>query len=406
MIPRIREVHLRNYRSIQRAVVPLSGLTVLVGPNGSGKTNFLDALAFVQECLSTSIDAALHARGGMSVHYGMLPQSQWNPHGVGFRLVMELEPHVVADYAFQLVWGDNARAEVAVEMERCVISINGRETHRFEVKNGTFVTPIPGLRVLLQADRLALYAASAVEEFRPVYDFLIGMRIYSIQPERMREAREISSGLILEPDGANSAGVLRHLQQHFPEQSDRVHGLLQALVPGIKSVRSTPLGGMEMLMFTEQGSIPSSFLPLFPANVSDGTLRMLGLVLAVYQPNTPTVLLIEEPEATIHPAAVDVVMSVLLDAAKRSQVLVTTHSPDVLDYGSLPDGAIRVVAKTDRGTSITPVANASREAIRQRLYSPGELLRSDELNPDIAAAESLSREQDLFGDPVHTFSEA
>lgn len=94
-----------------------------------------------------------------------------------------------------------------------------------------------------------------------------------------------------------------------------------------------------------------------------------------------------------------------LDAAKRSQVVVTTHSPDVLDYGSLPDGAIRVVAKTARGTAIAPVANSSREAIRQRLYSPGELLRSDELNPDLSAAEALSQAEDLFGEPVHAFGE-
>ncbi len=132
---------------------------------------------------------------------------------------------------------------------------------------------------------------------------------------------------------------------------------------------------------------------------------MLGLLLAIYQAATPTVLLIEEPEATIHPAAVDVVMAALLDATKRSQVLVTTHSPDVLDYGSLPDGAIRVVAKTERGTAIAPVADSSREAIREQLYSPGELLRSDELNPDVAMAALLSQSEQLFGEPVHAFGE-
>lgn len=400
MIPRIREVHIRNYRSIQRAVVPLSGFNVLVGPNGSGKTNFLDALAFVQECLSTSIEAALRTRGGMQVRYGFHPPE--SPR-VGLRLLVELGAGTIADYAFELAWPKPGYVEVAEE--RCVISEGGAETHRFEVRAGAFATPIPGLRAAIEPDRLALYAASALEEFRPVYDFLVGMRMYSIQPDWLREFRDPANGVALEPQGGNAAAVLRVLQDRFPDRYQRVCGLLQAVVPEINTVEGATVAARQVLLFVERGRGPDAAMPLFAPDVSDGTLRMLGLLLAAYQPATPSVLLIEEPEATIHPAAVDVVMSVLIDAAKRSQVLVSTHSPDVLDYGSIPDGAIRVVAKTKARTVIAPIANASRDAIRRRLYSPGELLRSDELNPDLSAAESLSREADLFGTPVHTFSE-
>lgn len=399
MIPRIREVHIRNYRSIERAVVPLSGFTVLVGPNGSGKTNFLDALAFVQECLSASIEAALRGRGGMQVRYGFSQPGS----GVGFRLLIELVPSVVADYAFELVWEEGAAVRVAEE--RCVISEEGVERHRFEVKDGVFLTPVPGLRTAIEPDRLALYGASAVEEFRPLYDFLVGMRMYAIQPDRMREVMDPGHGAELAWDGGNAAAVLRQLQGHSPDLYQRARGLLQTVVPDLNGVEGATVGGVQFLLFSERKAGPVPVLPLFAGSVSDGTLRTLGLLLAVYQPSTPSVLLIEEPEATIHPAAVDVVMSVLLDAAKRSQVLVTTHSPDVLDYGSLPDGAIRVVAKTEHGTVITPVASSSREAIRQRLYSPGELLRGDELNPDVAAAEARARGEELFGDPVHAFNE-
>ncbi|HYW11243.1 MAG TPA: AAA family ATPase [Longimicrobium sp.] len=399
MIPRIREVHLRNFRSIQQAVVRLSDFTVLVGPNGSGKSNFMDALAFVQECLSTSVEAALRRRAGMfQVRYG---SPEGNERGVGFRLLIELTPSRVVDYAFEIVPGDYGQIIIAVE--RCVISEGGKEKHRFEVRGGEFEVPIPGLRTSLEPDRLALYAASASEEFRPVYDFLVGTRLYSIQPESLVSLRDVGSGLVLEREGGNSAAVLNHLQTHFPEGYQRVRSLLQAVVPGIDLVEGATMAGRQFLLFSEHEELSGTHIPLFPGNVSDGTLRMLGLLLAVYQPATPTVLLVEEPEATIHPAAAEVVMSVLLDAAKRSQVVITTHSPDVLDYKSLPDGAIRVVTKTPHGTAIAPVSGTSREAIRERLYTAGELLRADELNPDTFASGALADETRLFGEPVHSF---
>ena len=78
--------------------------------------------------------------------------------------------------------------------------------------------------------------------------------------------------------------------------------------------------------------------------MSDGTLRVLGLLLAVYQPGPYSVVAVEEPEATVNPAVAEVVVEVLMDAAHEKQVLLTSHSPDILDYKELTDTQIRVVA--------------------------------------------------------------
>jgi hypothetical protein len=72
-----------------------------------------------------------------------------------------------------------------------------------------------------------------------------------------------------------------------------------------------------------------------------------------------------------------------MDAAKRSQVVITTHSPDVLDNTDITEEMLRVVSKPNGRTVVTPIASASRIAVQQHLYSPGELLRMDELNPEI-----------------------
>lgn len=139
--------------------------------------------------------------------------------------------------------------------------------------------------------------------------------------------------------------------------------------------------------------------------MSDGTLRALGLLLAVYQPGDVSVVAIEEPEATVHPAVMELIVEVLMDAANECQVLVTTHSPDILDYKALSDEHLRVVTVEQSRTLICPLAQSSRDAVRNRLYTPGELLRADELNPDISEAKKRAEQLDLFKSSSNLLSE-
>jgi predicted ATPase len=101
MIPKIRQVQIHNYKSIGRAVVDLEPFIVLVGANGTGKSNFVDALAFVQESLSQSLEQALRSRGGIRVHS---PWESGESIFTGLRLLIELSETLTADYSFEIVW--------------------------------------------------------------------------------------------------------------------------------------------------------------------------------------------------------------------------------------------------------------------------------------------------------------
>jgi predicted ATPase len=253
----------------------------------------------------------------------------------------------------------------------------------------------------LSPDRLALFAASALDEYRPIYDFLTSMRFYSIEPDQLRKLQRQDSGEILKEDGSNAVSVLNNLHQLAEtvgdERYNRLCRLLARVAPGIQSIRPY-FPGTEGTIFFQQdtGDNKASLFKAF--EMSDGTLRILGLLLAIFQPQAPSVLLIEEPEATIHPAAVELVTQILLDAAQERQVIITTHSPDILDFKGLSDEQIRVVSMERGYTVVTPLSRASRQAIRNRLYTPGELLRIDELASDIEAADRLSSQIDLFGE--------
>ena len=375
--PYLRRVIIKNYKSLAATKVALEPFTVLVGQNGSGKSNFVDALRFVGDCLNTSISLALQGRGGINA---VRRRSRGHPTHFGVRLVIELEDHGLADYSFEIAARQEGRFEV--KGERCVVQpALLSEQYRYQLENGVFTQEFPGIRPKIESDRLALSVVSAVEEFRPVYDFITSMRFYALAPDRIRQLQEPDPGEVLARDGSNAAAVLRELNNRDPERYRRLCRLLEKVVPGTSQAAYVSLGQKATLRFKQDvGDVaPWSFDAL---SMSDGTLRALGILLAVYQVSAPPFIAIEEPEATIHPAALDVVIDILKDGTARSQILVTTHSPDVLDSRKIEDSELRLVTSQSGRTSIAPVSETNREIIRDRLYTAGELLRMEELKPD------------------------
>jgi predicted ATPase len=393
MIPHIRRIQIWNYKSIGQASVTLEPFTVFVGPNGAGKSNFIDAVAFVQECLSESIELAFKNRGGIAA---VRRRSGGHPTYIEICLNLDMGNDMSAEYAFKIAAKPTERFSIA--HERCSIQRFMKQESRFEVRNGEFSDEIPGIRPKLIPDRLALFAASATEQFRPVYDFLTSMRFYSVVPGRLRELQEPDRGDYLKRDGSNAAAVLKRLRDEpkGSERYDRLCGLLSQVVEGLKKVEYRPVGQKETLRFKQDVGLkyPWTFDAL---NMSDGTLRVLGLLLAVYQPGNHSVVAIEEPEATIHPGVTELVIEVLMDASNERQILLTTHSPDILDTKDLSDAQIRVVTVEKSRTLISPVSKSSRDAIRNRLYTAGELLRSGELGPDLPTPRESARQSSLLG---------
>ena len=393
MNPSIRQVAIRNYKSIGQALVSLEPFTVLVGPNGAGKSNFIDALAFVQECLSESVELAFKNRGGIAA---VRRRSAGHPTHITIRLVVDLAEGVSADYAFEIAAKPTERFSIA--RERCVVKRFMEVTHEFDVRNGVFTKEIPGIRPRVTPDRLALFAASATDEFRPVYDFLTSMRFYSISPVSLRELQDPDPGDFLKRDGSNAAAVLKRIrdEDNGGERYHRVCRLLSRVVQGLKGVDYRTVGQKETLQFKQDVGLkdPWTFDAL---NMSDGTLRVLGVFLAVYQPGRHSLVAVEEPEATVHPAVAEIVVEVLMDAANERQILLTTHSPDILDQKGLQDTQLRVVTMDQSRTLISTLAQSSRDAIRKHLYTPGELLRSGELAPDLKTARKSAKQLSFFG---------
>ena len=104
--------------------------------------------------------------------------------------------------------------------------------------------------------------------------------------------------------------------------------------------------------------------------------------MAVFQKPSPSLLVIEEPEATIHPGALGAVLDLIRKATKTMQVVVTTHSPELLDAKWITDANLRIVSWQEGASHLLPPSEATRQAMRQHLMGAGELLRSNALQAD------------------------
>jgi predicted ATPase len=231
------------------------------------------------------------------------------------------------------------------------------------------------------------------------------MGFYNLNPDVIRELQPPDAGDLLASDGRNLASIIKRLESEHPPIRDRVVELLGRVVPGVTGVEHEPLGKKETLRFRQKiGSNKSSWG--FPAeNMSDGTLRALGILVALAQPPAAPhkairLVGIEEPETALHPGASIVLRTALQEASQRTQVIVTSHSPDLLDVKEIQADSLLAVTSRNGETVIAPIDEASRSAIRDRLYTAGELLRLDQLAADTAQFESITpRQLELFSQP-------
>jgi predicted ATPase len=393
--PFLHRVVLRNYKSIGYCDVHLGALTYVVGPNGAGKSNFPDALHLVRDALNGSLDNALSERGGLSE---VRRRSSGHPTHFGIRLEFSLPDGRQGHFAFNV--GALKGRGYAVQTEECVIGGIGKGPF-FRIDRGKVSDASEPTFPAITSDRLALVVASGLAAFRPVFDALSSMSFYNLNPKLMRELQKPQEGRLLKPAGENMASVLGHSERMGSDQLGIIQDYLQSLVPEVQGVERRQVGPMEPLEFRQEMAGAKHPWRFLAQNMSDGTLRVLGILVALFQGNqddSPTMVGIEEPETALHPAASAALREALTRASHQTQVIVTSHSPDLLDDRDIPTDAILSVVSEGGETHLAPLDDASRQAIRQHLFSAGELLRINQLAPDPQfLAEQERRQADLFG---------
>ncbi|MBI5499679.1 MAG: AAA family ATPase [Deltaproteobacteria bacterium] len=363
-----------NFRSLgENVTLRLGRLTVLVGQNGSGKSNVINALRFVADAMQMGLSGALTQHNGIAA---VRRWSRGHPYNVAFDLSLALaDGH--ARYSFELV-GDSAQ-EYRVKSERADI-LSGTARFSIRVERGTWAEGPENLRPPIDDRNLALPLVGGDVRFRPLLEGLRGVAVYSIFPDTLGTPQAYSPARPMDRHGRNWASVLRDQ----PEETWKAELLaaMRKLSGDFEDVMIQPAANLLVVRFRHAS--PERKPKWFDAGQeSDGTLRVAGIVTALLQEPPVPVIGIEEPELTVHPGAIGLLYDHLVQASKRSQVVVTTHSPDLLDLVSEDD--VRVVARVVDGcTTVAPLAHAQRDAVRSRLMTLGDVLRTEGLQQEMS----------------------
>ena len=375
----IKRVRIKNYRSLGDIDVELVPLTVLVGPNASGKSNFVDALKFIGDALNSRLEAAIVNRRGFS------QLSRYLAKVLTLEFLMEMrygrEDYPPGTYVVELETDEENTAGFHIRREYCKVN-TGDGIAEYETYRGKWVTG-PKLRgeyvrrsflseLPDPQDGLAL---NSLRSFKPFYfgvEPLQDIRIYTLALDKLRTPQPLIKGQAFSETGDNLASVLR---EDFPAGSEARISLLNAfslIVDGAIDFRVQDAGSRLVI---EVGHLqPGGKVHYFDAAVeSDGTLRILGLLAALYQKRRPSLTIIEEPELHLHPGAMGVLVDVLREASLRGQVLVTTQSADLMN--ELESDELRVVEKINGVTHIGPVDDEYRKSVEMELFTPGDLIR-------------------------------
>jgi predicted ATPase len=368
----ITRLHVSNYRSLDRDVsVDLGALTVLVGQNGSGKSNVADVLQFLADCMHIGLESAITKRHGINA---VRRWSSGRPFNVTIAVAVG-RGSVHAQYEFTLA-GDRAE-EYRVKAEKALVTAGGT-THEYSVEaEGDGVRWASGpenLRPKVDRLNLVLPLVAGDERFGPLAEELRRVATYCIYPDALRQPQKYDPSKPMDRHGSNWVSILKD-QPPDTWRSDLVTVLGQ-LTGDIVDVRTRAVGGYLNVEF-EHKSEPKRPKWFEAALESDGTLRVAGMITALRQQPAPSLIALEEPELTVHPGALKLLYDYVREAADATQVVLTTHSPDLLEL--LTVDQVRVVERHGGATTVQPLEESQRRVVEQGLFSLGEVLRSEGL---------------------------
>jgi len=380
----IKRIEARNFKSFKKLGIELGELNVVVGANASGKSNFVSIFEFIRDIESEGLDNAISRQGSeyfsnigvgssrtVSVKLVSTPEIKF-----GFKISDDVfARNEQESYEFS-IFVDSRKTGFNITKDKLTLklvfnpwdiekkkpeekkvlgmgqfiirSLNGKVSVKLEKPKGlkgkapdifpSFLKQEIPPKTLLISTPYFFIPPSAGRDFS---DFAI----YDFNPKHSKKAVPIAGKSDLENDGSNLSLVLKKIVED-KNKKRKFSNLIKDLLPFVDDLETEKFADKFLLFKLREKYFKDIY---FPASfISDGTVNISALLVALFFEQKPLTI-IEEPERNVHPYLISKVMDIMKDASKNKQIIVTTHSPEVVKHAGLEN--ILLVSRDKDGFS-------------------------------------------------------
>lgn len=371
----VKRIKFSNFKSFKELDVELGDFNVIIGANASGKSNFTQAFKFLKDIEAHGLKDAISIAGGLEslrnlkigesadleMDVVLDPAIDWSFGDPYFRIYE-------VDYGFTLEFpkpknGYKVGRDCLTQKFKLGViddrqkelfeGTEGFETGSYTITNvdgkieGTVEPPqmkekfeenqmVPLLLLLSKMFEHEVFKSELLIRVQcglvpPWKRLLGGLSKYNIDPHQAKNPVQITGKTELAENGENLALVLNSILED-DESKRKLCNLLSDILPFVKDVGTEKFAQKSLMIQLQENYFKDKYLPAYL--LSDGTVNIVALIIALYFEDKDVVI-IEEPERYIHPHLVSRLTDMMKDASKNKQVIVTTHSPEVVKHAGL-----------------------------------------------------------------------
>lgn len=376
----IEQLRIQNFRVFKDVnILNIPSVAVFVGANGSGKSTLFEIFRFLKDALLNNVHTAVTRRGGLRE---VRSRDQEGPISVQIKFREPNGPLVT--YELEISEQDG-RAVVSHEVLKYRRGQHGQPWHFLDFRNGegTAVTNevdygTPAAEMMRENQRLdspdilAIKGLGQFERFKVVNSFcklIEGWHLSDLHIQDARSSQEAGYAEHLSPEGGNLPLVTQYIYGHHRAIFNDILERMKQRVPGVSNVEAQETVDGRLVLRFQDGAFRDPFLARY---VSDGTIMMFAYLVLLHDPSPHPLLCIEEPENQLYPTLLAELAEEFVACARRGgQVMISTHSPDLLDIVSLED-----VFWLEKHQGFSLVKRASNDSQIRALIDAGDSLGS------------------------------
>ena len=316
----IQKIQINNYKSIHSLELEMKPINILIGSNGSGKSNFIGFFKFLKNIYDRNLQNHIAEEGSSEdiLHFGSKVSSSISGK-IDFR---EEDERFHDAYEFELK--PNADYQLFFQDEFAIHYIHEPDEVAFPIRERIGLSGQMESSLSQWVSSIGMGVITNMESFRVFHFHDTG------KTSALRKPAQVLDNDFLREDGANLPAFLYWLQQKHPKEFKKIEMVIRSVAPFFDcfNLKAEKLNEEQIRLRWKEKGTDAYFNA---KHLSDGTLRFIALATLLLQPEPPQVILIDEPELGLHPFALNKLSALIQKASVRTQLIISTQSANLVD---------------------------------------------------------------------------